>query len=1383
MSGSDTDSDLGPPGMLLVAEDSSGSGSDLGPPGIPGHLLEDGGAEIAQAAIVGRELAPAPGHGEHGQRSEPWQLHQWCRPAEGLEASIAACWAPGATSTRQSRPVELIRQAVQKVCGPAVRKSASLAAEAQEMGVSERSWGRSLSELSSAIYHSSRLLCAGWLGSLGALIASGLAPVLAITRISYDETPIWLRASTDGSCGAHPVVVKVLQTDACCSFLFQNRSTGERLIGQIPLPSILQAGDHCTGEFIIHGIKQTFDIASLQRLLDMFPRICHLSCADLAAPNNKAEEHLSRTRRACESRLRTFCAVHRTFSCQTLGYGVSKQLISGMVNFALSMRPCGATEALREAVRLFFRCRLRRYQGALAPQPDSEAALHREAVIQLYLGPDEGNAGVSRACVLRALLNGDWRREECVEHYCNTCCADEAQTLERLCTLAVDALIPGMCPLFPRSRWTRANNATNYIGLLSNAHGLLHQVVPPWLRSLSSVASPVTARDFDRDMEADSDEDLGPRGMQQIQSVGDAAPLAPFAADDPAHSGDAEGPGEQAGGEGQPDVGRAIDWHEFNERARTQAHEFAKTPSLRGRLAVLSLCMQPAQRLLHRFLKVGSQQCHIEQYSAALDGRPTTMKMLDLASGRVTAPFAEAIVDRLFDPYAWEAVPLAERSAALSCIAFQTLSVLASAAVGFLDHPCTQCFPYKLFVGVFEGNEDALCSFLHAPDCVLDPFALDFRRRFPTREALLGEEARAELGTIGVLIKTDTADIETRHATLRRVHLRAIQTWRKSLTQCSGDYFLLRHRHWRTGGLLREARAAPRGRKPKSRRKHEPSTSARAVRRRERLVARGIVGQKATSSSWKVFFARERAGKHVMPTRAEILDIRRKYRGLSDAEMRELKAEARLRSVRLRARLDPGGADIVRAHHARIRAACAEPDVRGEALALVQAHRVAADSLPETLVELRKRLRAATAMEQLQQEVKRRRLSEEVAAIPAPLEVRRMLAIVPPPVQSSASILPAVNHTFKTIEFYPFAADLAQQVLERGHPTLREALVRKWSEMHIVAKHADLPRVPRLPPQKQCQLLGTCVCRGLGWNQLAFAKAVSRTLAKHCPNKTPLRGALKRGAVVCKLEQEQEGMALWYHISWTNLKTGFSMVLPLRPSMDPLHAARAAPHEALCCQRGDLWRSLFKEAGNLDITAHWSLQLHWLVQDSSASMRRLHPWQVHVSRDAFARDSFWAGPPPPPQDRRRNLREPGEGADRGRPAPAGAGAHHEREGTRDDEAGDQTPLGDAGEQSSEDSDSVPDVGPTSGFDVQPARQEWEVCVALGASQYQSRTRPAPHPARRNIRGSGHVQSHRDSWRRHVVPNVRQPMLIDMLLFSWPPCSHLRDGRLSSGIFT
>ena len=230
-----------------------------------------------------------------------------------------------------------------------------MAAEASHIDKDPRTVGQHIQDFAACSWQVARLLGRGWFGQIADLIARGFKPTLAITSISYDETPLLMRAGTD-SDKKFKCVAKVFQTDARCSVALEWRR--KLLLFKYRLPSTLQAVDHCTAETTAESIRQAFDMPGLAEMLSMFPHIVHHSCMDRASSNLKVEASLVDARTKKQSRLAVACTIHKAHKTQTAVHSVVSEVVSGQIAFAVAMRPGGAVATLQEVLHRFFQARL-----------------------------------------------------------------------------------------------------------------------------------------------------------------------------------------------------------------------------------------------------------------------------------------------------------------------------------------------------------------------------------------------------------------------------------------------------------------------------------------------------------------------------------------------------------------------------------------------------------------------------------------------------------------------------------------------------------------------------------------------------------------------------------------------------------------------------------------------------------------------------------------------------------------------------------------------------------------------------------------------------------------------------------------------------------------
>lgn len=78
--------------------------------------------------------------------------------------------------------------------------------------------------------------------------------------------------------------------------------------------------------------------------------------------------------------------------------------------------------------------------------------------------------------------------------------------------------------------------------------------------------------------------------------------------------------------------------------------------------------------------------------------------------------------------------------------------------------------------------------------CLRDDFASRFLLKYHTRELLKSFDCLCTLGVLAVFLDLDAADIECRHAWIRRHLLAKSSTWQTEASRISSDFILMRWR-------------------------------------------------------------------------------------------------------------------------------------------------------------------------------------------------------------------------------------------------------------------------------------------------------------------------------------------------------------------------------------------------------------------------------------------------------------------------------------------------------------------------------------------------------------------------------------------------------------
>lgn len=360
------DDDLGPRG--IVVDHASDDDEDLGPQGLQGVAPQ---LQLAALHHVVREVQLEQQQDQPRappDRGRTATLSEWVGPVSDFHKGVLQCVS--GPVIRHRCTVHNISNMFDHVAGPHPRAAAGIGTESALLDMCRQSYTEMLTEVAATTFQTSMLICSGAIRQIVRYLAQGLQPIAAFTGIMFDETPILTRIPEDQR--VQPIaaqghgktatpkslkcIAKVMQSDAMVSFLLSNPGQPQPMLVQIPITTSLQVLDHYTGEVVADCIRRTFEsVPGLCELLNRFPKVCHMSCSDRASTNNKAEKGLVLGRSAKESRFRTTCDVHKAYSCQQSAYDVQRDLISGLVNFSLAMKPGGALKTLREALTTLFK--------------------------------------------------------------------------------------------------------------------------------------------------------------------------------------------------------------------------------------------------------------------------------------------------------------------------------------------------------------------------------------------------------------------------------------------------------------------------------------------------------------------------------------------------------------------------------------------------------------------------------------------------------------------------------------------------------------------------------------------------------------------------------------------------------------------------------------------------------------------------------------------------------------------------------------------------------------------------------------------------------------------------------------------------------------------
>ena len=360
-----------------------------------------------------------------------------------------------------------------------------------EVGPQGPTISRPMLQLVSASVSSAELLWTGFLNCLGRRLLSGeWKGILHMRRSRYDETPLKIRSKAAVAGSELSQHAKILQSELSLYTLVQHTETKEHLLffGSVPCP--LKLMDRTTAEVTKAAVCADVENVDDAALEDFFQWKLRVATVDRYGANLKAERSIlhdspgwTKYTKACDLHLASQILVKTT--------ELAEKDISGLLSTALSQQGAGVLHILQEGLQQVLRERLIVCYEA---PPAGRLQEHREQVLDMFLPVDiekPSRAVLLRRYIIAALFNGNYARQDVVEHYCVWgCCKDFDHTLRKCSTFGVWALLSSKCPKFPRSRWTNQAQSVSWAGLLACVHNVLEATVLKFTEPLQKKAQP-----------------------------------------------------------------------------------------------------------------------------------------------------------------------------------------------------------------------------------------------------------------------------------------------------------------------------------------------------------------------------------------------------------------------------------------------------------------------------------------------------------------------------------------------------------------------------------------------------------------------------------------------------------------------------------------------------------------------------------------------------------------------------------------------------------------------------------------------------------------------------------------------------------------------------
>ncbi len=246
------------------------------------------------------------------------------------------------------------------------------------------------------------------------------------------------------------------------------------------------------------------------------------------------------------------------------------------------------------------------------------------------------------------------------------------------------------------------------------------------------------------------------------------------------------------------------------------------------------------------------------------------------------------------------------------------------------------------------------------------------------------------------------------------------------------------------------------------------------------------------------------------------------------------------------------------------------------------------------------------------------------------------------------------------------ASKYAYQMVDKAGKGYLARLSKLWDDMNNCGRAGTCPehKIPgkrkREQQRSKCFFIGMCLCNH--WRLRDFVTRLQQFLRRISPKGSFNKNYAKAGMLVLRISDGiADENALWFHISYVNLKTWVAACIPLRPAEDRIRflIAQASNRIALDLEEptdsrlgvAHWWRHFY----DLDWSQKWEARVYYLRDDEGLLDGRFLPADIEVrSSVPTAYATLWTGsdelPPKPPRRRSGRARASAKGAAGSRPA-------------------------------------------------------------------------------------------------------------------------------------
>ena len=302
-------------------------------------------------------------------------------------------------------------------------------------------------------------------------------PVVCVLRTSFDETPMVCRVAFRSPAELNVEVAKmyVIESNWC---VIVRTSLEDGVAGKLLAlhgvfsPSV-RVANGMNGESIAAVMENVMSSQVPKELLEsVCPVTIDLAECDGAGANLRALRLLA-ARAPHHWRLQLRCLCHSIHSISEKVWRLAPRSLTGVTRCILTLQTTTNMSRLKSVLAAIIRRRCVRIQGPAALS--QEAIAYRQAVLSTWAPPsDKGKKTSIFLTVSSLLLNGDWRRQDCLIHHCpdEGCCRSDQECCNKMC-VHIPMLFDSLRATTSKGNWSEWSAPLSLLGYWTAVHGLL----------------------------------------------------------------------------------------------------------------------------------------------------------------------------------------------------------------------------------------------------------------------------------------------------------------------------------------------------------------------------------------------------------------------------------------------------------------------------------------------------------------------------------------------------------------------------------------------------------------------------------------------------------------------------------------------------------------------------------------------------------------------------------------------------------------------------------------------------------------------------------------------------------------------------------------------